>query len=183
MSDAYDRPIQPRIFIECPNHTDAEFAARWLKDAVEADRFLDLCFLENASLRDVISQLEIPSVIQFPVSAMNFLAMWLEEKFCFSIDAYHFELVRSFFLMVEMGFFTRNGDLYRMTIPGNLTIERLQDALIRLVATEGLVNIFHPEQLLVTISEQEALTRKQKVKRREYAAGDDQQQTGMGVER
>ena len=51
------------------------------------------------------------------------------------------------------------------------------------MATEGLVNVFHPEQLLVTISEQEALTRKQKVKRREYAAGDDQQQTGMGVER
>jgi hypothetical protein len=51
-------------------------------------------------------------------------------------------------VMVDIGFFSRTGDRYQMTIPKGLAREKIKAALLRLVATQDEKDFLHPECLV-----------------------------------
>ncbi len=84
-----------------------------------------------------------------------------EESGAFLLNCFEFDWAEIFFVMADVGFFTETGDRYRMTIPRNLKIEQVTDALLRLAATEDAECFLHPERLLTTMTERQASSQKE----------------------
>jgi hypothetical protein len=139
---------------EGPSFADADFTYRWLQAAIEADRLLQLYFDENPGFRSSISRLEIAWAIQFAVSAMAFVGMWLENKSTFSLDLTS-EWGEIACEMAAVGFFSQTGDRYQMTIPKCLTVNQIREALLQLASTEDAEYVLHPEWLLASTTKKE----------------------------
>lgn len=78
----------------------------------------------------------------------------------FPLNLVRSEFTNSFANMAAVGFFTLTGDRYQMTVPKDLKVETIAKALLRLAATEDVTADFdypHPEWLVVTMTQQEAL--------------------------
>ena len=56
------------------------------------------------------------------------------------------------FVMAAVGFFLQTGDRYQMTIPKHLTVDLIKEALLQLASTEDAECVFHPENLLASIT-------------------------------
>ena len=55
-------------------------------------------------------------------------------------------------MMLGMGFFVLTGDRYQMTIPVELTIEKVKSAVLNYAETEDSEYWLHPEHLVKTMS-------------------------------
>ena len=143
------------ILIEGPSIGDADFTMAWLGAVVEADEVLEAYFQKDPRFRETLRRLEIASLIEFAPRALAFVRMWLEEG-VFAIDRFDSEYAEMFSVMAPVGFFTRTGQRYQMTIPQRVDIVAIRDALVRLAETEDKDGFLHPERLLVTMTRGEA---------------------------
>ncbi len=85
-----------------------------------------------------------------------FLSQFADKEFDSFVVDYESEDLIEFSLMTEMGFFTRTGDRYQMTLPTKLDLDCVKQAHLKLMAAEDDEWI-HPERLVVTIPTQRAV--------------------------
>ena len=153
------------ILTEGPRLCDAEFTSQWLLSAIEADRLLQRCFSEDPRFHMSILRLECPYRIAFAMSAMAFVGMWQAGKGSFSLDLLDPEWAEIFCVMARLGFFKQTGQRCQMIVPETVAIDRIKDELLRLIATQDSGYLLHPEELLPTMSQQQAMDCKRKLKR------------------
>ena len=153
------------ILAEGPRLSDAEFISQWLLSAIEADRLLQKHICEKPGFRVSIIRLEIPYRIAFAMSAMAFVGMWQRGSGAFCLDFLDPEWAKIFRVMARLGFFKQISERYQMTIPNTVAIDRIKDELLRLVATQDRDYLLHPEALLISMPQQEAMDGKRKLKR------------------
>jgi hypothetical protein len=153
------------ILAEGPRRSDAGFARQWLLSAIEADGLLQPYLSENPGFHVSIVRLECPYKIEFGPSAMAFIGMWQSENGSFSLDILDPEWSEIFCIMARLGFFKQTGRRYQMTIPNTVEIDRIKEELLRLTATQDSDYRLHPEELLTTMSQQQAIDWKRKLKR------------------
>jgi hypothetical protein len=53
-----------------------------------------------------------------------------------------------FVMMTDLGFFFRSGEIYKMTIPSDLSLSKVKAATLRYVQTEDDDYELHPEHLV-----------------------------------
>ena len=139
----------PCVLIEGPSWGDAEFYARWLSDAAQANALLKEANKSDPEFSKAIETLEVVKVIDFGIAATLFLSQLAEYAYTFIVDEDAVDLVE-FVLMAEMGFFTRTGDRYQMTLPPILDINTVKQAHLKLAKTEN-DDWIQPEQLVVSM--------------------------------
>ena len=141
------------ILVEDRHLREAKFTRQWLQAAIDADRLLLDCYPQDPAFRPSLIRLEGPYGLEFSSAAMAFLTMCLEDG-VFFLCLETSEWADPFAFMAATGFFTRTGDRYEATLPEDLTIQTIKNALLELVATEDdLEGDLHPECLLTTMTE------------------------------
>jgi len=144
------------VVVEPPGPGDAKFVSEWLSSAVEADRLLVSYYSINPAFLPSLGMIDE----QFAPAAMAFVTMWLKDLAAFPLNLNRSEFTNSFANMAAVGFFTLTGDRYQMTVPKDLKVETITNALLQLAATEDVTADFdypHPEWLVSTMTQQEAL--------------------------
>ena len=137
------------VLVEGPSWGDAGFYGDWLFGAAKANALLQEAKKGDAEFRKAIVTLEIVQVIDFGIGATVFVAELAEEFYSFIVDADALDL-SEFVLMTEMGFFTRTGDRYQMTLPSALELDKVKQAHLKLALTEDH-DWIHPEKLVALI--------------------------------
>jgi hypothetical protein len=151
-----DKPLKPKnaqdwscALVEGPSWGDAEFYGHWLLAAVKANALLQDAKKSDGAFRKAIVTLEVVQVIDFGIIATLFTTELTAEFHSFVVDVDSEDLV-SFVLMLEMGFFTRTGDRYQMTLPPNLVIDTVKEVHLKLAKTED-DDWIHPERFVVSM--------------------------------
>src|ERR1700757_760495 len=137
----------PWVLIEGPAPGSAEFLGRWLLAAVEADRVLQEQLKKKPHLKEQIERLELVYAISFAPTATKSVELLMKNLTCFSLAAVEEPWGEIFAVMAALGFFRLTGSRYQMTIPEDFSGDSIEDALLRLAATEDEENLLHPEHL------------------------------------
>ncbi len=148
------------ILAEGPAISDAQFAVDWLQAAIDADRMLEQVFEQHPEFRKCLPSREMA----FAAAALAFIGKWIEERGVFSFSL----IVRNsradiFSVMAGVGFFILTGGRYQLTMPDDLRLEKIVDALRSLAATEDEDGVLYPHRLLVTMSQPETDDWKEKL--------------------
>jgi hypothetical protein len=147
----------PWVLIEGPGPVEAAFLGRWLLAADEADQKLQQQFKINPRSDQEIDRLQGLHLIFFSSIATTYIHLLLKNRVCFSLDLWDEEAWGyNFPLMVDLGFFRKNGNRYQMTIPNEISGSRIEATLSRLAATEDHECILHPEHLVTSLSKANA---------------------------
>jgi hypothetical protein len=94
-------------------------------------------------------------LVQFAPAATKSVELVMKNLSCFSLDLWD-EWGEIFTVMAEIGFFRQTGDRYQMTVPPlEISSSRIEEALLRLAATEDGQDFLHPEQLVTRLSKNE----------------------------
>jgi hypothetical protein len=150
---------EPHILVEGPGRGNVAFFGKWLSAAAKADA------LWNEAIKDRIfkQQVELLTVIYIPdfgMAALSFVFAFQKSLISFMVPL-HCELmedlheVEELVVMIEMGFFVRTGQHYKMAIPVDLNIKTVKMAALKFVHTADEVSL-HPESLVATIPYAEA---------------------------
>jgi hypothetical protein len=128
---------------------DADFYGRWLVYAAHANKIFNNLKLDDPQFRAATETIEIAELLDFGIAATHFLCL-LRQKFeTFILETG--DLV-PFVLMVGMGFFTRTGDRYQMTLPLYLDADGVKKAHLELMRTQNVrEDWIHPERLVVSM--------------------------------
>jgi hypothetical protein len=147
----------PFIVVECPSKGDAKFASRWLARADEADRILARHRQADPAFERGIAGLGVLYAVDFSWPALAFVSLWLNRGPAYSLSLFDSEWAEAFTYFQGAGFFTQKGPHYEMTLPIKLSPQTIADALLRLAKTEDENYYLHPEHLLATMAEEDAL--------------------------
>lgn len=128
MATIHDSQIEPWVLVEGPSSGDAEFTTQWLLAAISADGLLEDYYAIDPSFRPLILGLETMYCIEFVPAAMAFLRKWLKTRSAFSLSLFDSQWTHMFAIMAGVGFFTRTGDRYQITVPKNLMITSIKGA-------------------------------------------------------
>jgi hypothetical protein len=144
------------VVIERPSCGDAEFISRWLDAASASDHLLQQHYKDNPEFRKEIFRLEVMYCVEFAPAATAFIRNWLKDRRSFSLSLRDSVWAEIFTVMVGIGFFTRTGVRYQMTVPEPLNLESITESLLQLVQTEDAEYYLHPERHLVTMTAYQA---------------------------
>jgi hypothetical protein len=140
------------VVIEGPSCGDAQFISRWLNVATECDRLLQQHFTGSPEFRKSIFRLEIEYLIEFAPAAAAFIRKWLKDRQSFHLNLRNSPWAEIFTVMVGIGFFTRTGRHYHMTVPHPIELDRVTDSLLQFAETEDAEYYLHPERHLVAMT-------------------------------
>lgn len=148
-------PDEPYILIEGPRWGDAEFYAKWLSAAANAERLWKKAQAEDPHFAEQIDRLQVVYSFDFGISATYFLGQLTKEFFTMAIrvDSEDGEFIS---VMVEMGFFVLTGERYQMVIPPQLDLSRVKKAALKLAQTEDADYVIHPELIVRAMPFREA---------------------------
>ena len=147
------------ILVEGPECAQVEFFGKWLSAAAKADA------LWNEAVKDRIFEQQVALLTgihtpNFGMAAMSFVSELQKDHISFMVSL-NFELmedlheVEQLVMMIEMGFFVRTGQHYKMAIPVNLNIKTVKMAALKFVQTADEESL-HPESLVATMPYAEA---------------------------
>jgi hypothetical protein len=153
------------VVVEGASCGDAEFICRWVNAALECDRLLQQHLNENPEFRKTISRLELMYCIEFASAATAFIRSWLKDRRSFSLSLRDSMWAEIFTVMVGMGFFTRTGDHYQMTVPHIVELSSITVSLLQLAETEDAEYYLHPERHLVTMTARQAKGLRKRLRR------------------
>jgi hypothetical protein len=160
---------QTCVVIEGPCCCDAEFIRDWLDAALESDQLLLQHFERKPELRKKLSRLEVEHCIEFAPAAASFIRKWLKDRRSFYIDLQDSPWAEMFTVMVGVGFFTRTGNHYQMTIPDRVELEPITESLLQFAETEDAWCFLHPERHLATQTRYQAKGLYQRIRSKDEA--------------
>jgi hypothetical protein len=140
------------VVVEGPSCGDAEFICRWLDDAMACDRLLQQHFKDHPEFRKSIFRLEIEYCIEFGPVGAAFICKWLKDRQSFHLNLRNSPWAEIFTVMVGIGFFTRTGSHYQMTVPPTIQLDQITDSLLQFAETEDAEYYLHPERHLVAMT-------------------------------
>ena len=143
------------VLVEGPGPGDADFLGHWLLAAVEAETALGQQRKQNPGLKEQISRLEVEHEISFSPAATRFVELFMKNLACFTLDLWD-EWGEDFTIMAGLGFFRQTGERYQMTLPQQINGPMIEDALLRLAATEDEEYYLHPEHLVSCLTKADA---------------------------
>jgi hypothetical protein len=138
------------VVIEGPSCVDAEFIRRWLGAALASDQVLQHYFKQVPEFQKAVSRLEVGYLIAFAPAAAAFIRKWLKDRRSFSLNLHESTWAEIFTVMVGIGFFTRTGDYYQMTLPDCLELDAIIESLLQFAESEDEFSFLHPERHLAT---------------------------------
>jgi hypothetical protein len=144
------------VVVEGPSCGDAEFICQWLNAALESDRLLDQHSTKDPPFWNSMLRLEMESLIEFAPAATAFIRKWLKNRRSFSLNLRDSPWVGIFTVMVGIGFFTRTGNRYQMTVPHRVELGSITESLLQLAETEDAEYYLHPERHLVAMTSYQA---------------------------
>jgi hypothetical protein len=112
--------------------------------------------LEDHEFEKQVDRICICVIHDFGLTATNLLMQFREDKTRFVFPVDRDEDGEAFTMMVGMGFFVRKHQSYQMTLPSNLTAERVRAAVLELAKTEDEDYVLHVEYLVSTMPFAEA---------------------------
>jgi|SRR5882724_8596021 len=104
-------------------------------------------FEQDPSFKLTISRIELLYAFAFSPTATKCIELLMKDLTSFSLSVFDF-WGEMFAVMADIGFFSRTGDRYQMTIPKTVTHAKIKAALLGLVKTEDEDHIVHPEHLV-----------------------------------
>jgi hypothetical protein len=141
--------------VEGPGPGDAEFLGHWLLAAVDADKALGQQRERNPELKEQIGRLEAVYEISFSPAATRFIELLMKNLTCFTLDLWD-EWGDMFTVMAGVGFFRQTGERYQMTLPEEINGPTIEDALLKLAATEDEEFLLQPENLVSCLTKTNA---------------------------
>src|SRR2546423_1536146 len=81
-------------------------------------------------------------------AAAAFIRKWLKDRQSFHLNLRNSPWAEIFTVMVGIGFFTRTGRHYHMTVPHPIELDRVTDSLLQFAETEDAEYYLHPERHL-----------------------------------
>lgn len=142
------------VLVEGPAPGAADFLGRWLMMAAETDKQLQEQFERDPEFRHSVATIELVYGFAFSPTATKCIELLMNDLASFSLSALEGPWGDTFAVMAEIGFFSRTGDRYQMTIPKSITHEKIKAALKRLVAThDENDDLVHPETLVHCLSQ------------------------------
>ena len=127
------------VLVEGPGPGEAEFLGRWLLAAIEADKALEQQRKQNRNLKEQISRIEVIYLVSFSPAATRFVELLMKNLTCFTLD-----------------FFRQTGERYQMTLPQEINGPMIEDALLKLAATEDDESVLQPEHLVSCLTKTDA---------------------------
>jgi len=97
-----------------------------------------------------VESVTVVYVPDFGIAALQMILRLNQNGFCFLLDMAS-EEAELFVMMLGMGFFTCNGQFYRMTTPSRLTVSEVKIAVLRYAKTEDEEFVLHPESLVTAM--------------------------------
>jgi hypothetical protein len=143
------------VLVEGPGPGEAEFLGRWLLAAVDADKALAEQRTQNPGLKEQISRLEVEYQVSFSAAATRFVELLMKNLTCFTLDLWD-EWGDVFTVMAGLGFFRQTGERHQMTPPQEINGPMIEDALLKLAATEDEDFFLQPEHLVSCLTKTEA---------------------------
>jgi hypothetical protein len=143
------------VLVEGPGPGEAEFLGRWLLAAVEADKTFEQQRKQNPNLKEQISRIEVEYLFSFQPASTRFVELLMKNLACFTLDLWE-EWGEIFTVMAGLGFFRRTGERYQMTLPQEINGPMIEDALLRLAATEDEECYLHAEDLVSCLTKANA---------------------------
>jgi hypothetical protein len=145
------------VLIEMTTEPDCRFIGSWFIKAAEAEGLWSQA-LRNPSFQErvlplwayVVPNLECASVYSFGELEQQ------HQVIAVDVDG---DLTVELAMMVHLGFFVRAGQSYRLTVPEAISLEKVQEAALRIMSTAkdlGFGLVVEPELLLHTVTEVEA---------------------------
>ena len=150
---------EPYILVEGPGRGNAEFFGNWLSAAAKADALWNKA-IEGRIFKKKVELLTVIYIPDFGEAAIFFLSKLQKDNSSFMVrlnTAQFEELheVEELVVMIEMGFFVRTGQHYKMAIPVDLNIKTVKMAALKFALTADEESL-HPESLVATIPYVEA---------------------------
>ena len=135
------------ILVEGPPRDSAEFYGKWLLAAGQAEVF----WKKIQNERDYQDEEFFCHLPDFGRAAALMLTKFNACATTFLIDLNDFE-GWDFSMMSGMGFFTEFRQYYRMSLPNDLTEDRVRKAVLALTRTDDDACYLHPEYLVNPVS-------------------------------
>jgi hypothetical protein len=145
------------VLIEMASEPDCRFIGSWFIKAAEAQGLWSQA-LRNSSFREWMLPLWEYVVPDLECAALFFFGQLEQQHRVIAVDV-DGDLTVELAMMVHLGFFVRAGQGYRLAVPESVTLERMQEAAVRVMSTArdlGFGAIAEPELLLHTVPEAEA---------------------------
>jgi hypothetical protein len=145
---------EPYILVEVPERGNVGFIGKWLSAAAKADALWNKAIKDHIFKEQVLllTVLYIPdyglAALSFVFALQKSLISFMVPLKCKLFEDLH--EVEELVVMIEMGFFVRTGQHYKMAIPVNLNIKTVKMAALKFVHTADEVSL-HPESLVATI--------------------------------
>ncbi|MGY3275083.1 hypothetical protein [Bradyrhizobium sp. S3.7.6] len=143
-----DTSKQQWVLVEGPPLGAAEFLGRWLMKAAAADKLLQRQFKRDPAFKLSVATIEFVNIFTFSPTATKCIELLMKDLTFFSMSVFEEPWGDTFAVMAEIGFFSKTDDRYQMTVPKNITYERIKAALQRLVLTQDEDDLLHPEDLV-----------------------------------
>ena len=141
----------PHILVEGPEWGDAEFYGNWLLAAAKAEALWKEA-INDPSFEKQVDRLTTIFMPDFGIGATDILSRLKPNLISCAIrvnGGEEVELVEEFAMMVEMGFFVLAGHRYQIAIPGQLNMDVVKRAALKIAQTGGEEYHLHPEYLRI----------------------------------
>jgi len=152
----------PHVLIEMTNEFDCHFVGSWLIKVAEAQAFWSEA-LRDPEFEDRVLTLCGYCEPNLECAALEILCELNRRAHVLATDLKRLvpdDLSFEFGMMVQLGLFAFNGRSYQITVPETVTLESVQQAALKLLATAKDVGdgaeAVQPERLLHTLPETEA---------------------------
>jgi hypothetical protein len=142
--------------IEGPAWGDAQFYGEWLLAGAKAEAYWKEAFIDQ-HFKQQIDRICVAYIPDFAIAASIMIMQLKEYRTRFLIEL-NSEDGDDFVMMAEMGFFARRNNLYQMTLPSSLTLEKVKAAIVTFAKTEDAEFALHPEYLVTSIPLSQART-------------------------
>jgi hypothetical protein len=150
------------VLIEMTSEPDCRLIGSWFMKAAEAHTFW-LQSLRKPSFRESVLPLCAYAEPHLEYAARIIFGELERQHHVIAVDVDYAEsgmLMVELAMMVHLGFFARAGQTYRLTVPESVTLERVEQAALRVMSTAkdllGFGPLVQPELLLHTVPGAEA---------------------------
>jgi hypothetical protein len=146
----------PYVLVQGPPWGDVQYYGQWLLAAAEAEAFWKQAYADRDFERQ-IDRVCVLYVPHFGIIATSMMKRLMEHPMMFLLDL-NSEDGEDFTMMAEMGFFAQRNQVYQMTLPFLLTLEKVKAAILKFARTEDDEFMLHPEHLVTAMPLPEAIT-------------------------
>lgn len=180
MNKSSSQSDSPFCVIEGPAWGDAEFLAKWLASAADAEMRWKQAKRQREFSKQIVS-LTASYIPNFGIAATLFISKLLNNGASSLVFDLGWQGTNELVMMIRLGFFKPTCGRYQMIVPEHLDIELIKGAALELVRTEDEEYMLHPEDILVHMSKDEAracrkrlryMDQRQRIRERSRLLGD-----------